>query len=136
MRGRSTAAVAALLLLAACASEHPAPPDCDVDHSFRPLGRKTLPFIEWVKTRPAAAGEECSTRGAMLGEDADRFMEYRRYEVDETASHFRYLGDGLGADCGRRVDNMTEELEFHGDRMREDAHCFWTRVWYSLKLVE
>jgi hypothetical protein len=136
MRGKDLAAVAALLVLAACASEHPAPYDCDVDPGSRPLGRKVIPFIHWVGSRPAATREECSTRGAMLAGDWDRFADYRGYEVDETKAHLRYLGDGLGADCAMRVDNMAEELEFHGDRLREDAHCFFTRAWYALKLIE
>ena len=136
MRRKDLAAVAALLLLAACASEHPAPYDCDVDPSSRPLGRKVIPFIAWVGSRPRATADECSTRSAMLGEDWDRFADYRSHEVDETKANVRYLGDGFGADCGERVDNMAQEFEFHGDRMREDAHCFFTRVWHSLKLIE
>jgi hypothetical protein len=131
-----TTAVAALLLLAACASEHPAPYDCDVDPSIRPLGRKVIPFIAWVESRPAATADECSSRSAMFGEDMDRFMDYRRHEVDETGGNLGYLGNGLGAECGRRVDNMAEEFEIHGDRMREDAHCFWTRAWHALKQIE
>lgn len=136
MSRKPSIAIAALLLVAGCASEHPAPYDCDVDPSIRPLGRKVLPFIDSVEALPATLSDECSTRGAMLGDDMDRFGENLHDESDKTAAHFRYLGNGFGRDCGERVDNMAEELEFHGDRMREDAHCFWARAWHALKMIE
>jgi hypothetical protein len=132
---RSMSIVAALLL-AACASDHPAPIDCDVDCSARPLGRKILPFIAWVKSRPEATQEEFSNRDAMLADDGRRFAARRHDEVDLTSSHLHDIATGIGPEFSDRGALMEQELEFHGDRLREDAHCFFARAWHSLKLLE
>jgi hypothetical protein len=134
-RNRSIA-VAALLLFGGCASDHPMPYDCDVDPSARPLGRKILPFIDWVKHLPAATGDEFSNRDAMLADDARRFAGRRSDEVELTGEHAHDFVANFGPDCADRIAEMERQLEFHGDRMHEDAHCFFARAWHALKMLE
>jgi hypothetical protein len=136
MSRKNAIALAALFLAAGCASDHPDPHDCDVDPSARPLGRKILPFIAWVKSRPAATADEVSNRDAMLADDGVRFMDRRNAEVELTKGHAHDLVAGFGPHCAERSAEVERQLEVHGDRMREDAHCFWTRAWHALKLLE
>lgn len=139
-RARIAARAGAVLLAAAlftgCASEHPAPINCGVDPKTRPLGGKTIPFIHWVGSLPHMTAEEVDERSSMLGEDWHIYT--RRFDDDssDTARHVRNFGRFVANDSSTHGSEMTTFFESQGDRMREDAHCFFARAWHSLKLVE
>jgi hypothetical protein len=138
-RARHAAAAAflgALLPMAGCASEHPAPIDCGVDPSARPLGRKTIPFVEWVGNWPHLAGKEVGDRSGMLADDWNSYAGRVGDDASATGHAFGNFGSFTANDCTTHGSDLTDFFESQGDRMREDAHCFFARAWNSLKLVE
>jgi len=135
---RSLAAVllGALLPLAGCASEHPAPMYCGVDPTARPLGLRIIPFVDWVGSLPQKTAKEFHDRGGMLGDDFHGVGSRFGDDVALTGEHLRGFGPAVANDCSTHGGDMTRFFESQGDRMREDAHCFFARAWNSLKLIE
>ena len=132
----AAALLAALLPLAGCASEHPAPINCGVDPKTRPLGGKTKPFVAWLGQWPHLTAEEVDDRSAMLGDDWDRYADRFGDDSSATGRHVRNCGRFIANDASTHGSDLETFFESQGDRMREDAHCFFARAWHSLKLVE
>jgi hypothetical protein len=133
---RRPALAAALLLLAACASEHPAPINCGVDPKQRPLGARTGPFLDWLGDWPHLAGKEVGDRSAMLGDDWKSYSGRFHDDASATGEHVRNFGSFTANECSTHGTELENFFESQGDRMREDAHCFFARAWHSLKLIE
>ena len=133
---RRPAFAVALLLLAACASEHPAPINCNVDPKQRPLGVRTRAFVEWLGDWPHLTGKEVGDRSAMLGDDWDRYAERFGDDASATGHHVRNFGPFIANECSTHSTELENFFESQGDRMREDAQCFFARAWHSLKLIE
>ncbi|HET6162822.1 MAG TPA: hypothetical protein VFG37_04100 [Planctomycetota bacterium] len=133
---RRPALAAALLLLAACASEHPAPINCGVDPKQRPLGARTGPFLEWLGDWPHLAGKEVGDRSAMLGDDWKSYSGRFHDDASASGEHVRNFGSFTANECSTHGTELENFFESQGDRMREDAHCFFARAWHSLKLIE
>jgi hypothetical protein len=134
--GRRPALAAALLLLAACASEHPAPINCGVDPKQRPLGARTGAFLDWLGSWPHLAGKEVGDRSAMLGDDWKSYSGRFHDDASATGEHVRNFGSFTANECSTHGTELENFFESQGDRMREDAHCFFARAWHSLKLIE
>jgi hypothetical protein len=138
-RGSRSVAVVllgALLPLAGCASDHPAPMNCGVDASARPLGLRTVPFVEWVGSLPKKTSKEFHDRGGMLGDDFHGVGSRFDDDVTLTGEHLHGFGPAVSNDCSTHGGDMADFFESQGDRLREDTHCFFARAWNSLKLVE
>ncbi len=133
---RAGAALLAAALGAGCASEHPAPIDCGVDAKTRPLGGKTIPFLHWVGSWGHLTAEECEDRSAALGDDGKSYAARVGDDASATGHAIRNFGSFVADDSSTHGGELTDFFESQGDRMREDAHCFFARAWHSLKLVE
>ncbi len=127
---------AALLPLAGCASEYPAPINCGVDPRTRPFGERTRAFVAWVSHWPHLTADEVESRSSMLADDFDRYGERFSDDAKETGRHLRNFGPFVANEVETRTGYLETFFESQGDRMREDAHCFFARAWHALKLLE
>ena len=133
---RAAALLVALFPAFGCASEHPAPYNCDVDPRGRPLGGRTIPFLQWVGAWPHLTAEEVDDRSGMLADDWRSYSGRFNDDASATGEHVRNCGRFIANDSSTHGSEMTTFFESQGDRMREDAHCFFARAWNSLKLIE
>ena len=91
---------------------------------------------EWgrVKALPDTFVNEWDDRTGRVGDGVGRLFAGRGREWDETSDHVAGFGPWLGDEFGgSRVDQFWGFFERQGDRAENDACCFFTRAWHSIK---
>lgn len=131
---RSRIVFAALVpALAACASD---PRECGTGLDRPLFGSAAAETRQRLERAPAEFGADWDDRSRRVSDSIDRLFAGRSREWDQTAANVGGLGPWLGDECvDDRPPRLFGFLSRQGQRALDDAACFPTRAWHSIKLA-
>ena len=122
----------AIALLAGCACETV---HCGVDPDEPRFGDGTRHFLRQVGQIPEWVAEDVELRGERLGEYGSTFWEGRLREARTTGALIADTGPAIARDFDYHGGMLVDWFDRQGDRLNEDACCFFPRAWHRIKLA-
>ncbi|MBM4016167.1 MAG: hypothetical protein FJ293_14555 [Planctomycetes bacterium] len=119
--------------LAACASD---PGECGAGLDQPEFGSAAAETWQRLERVPAAVGADWDDRSGRLSASIDRLFAGRGREWDRTAENVGSLGPWLGDELADdRPPRLFGFFSRQGERASQDAACFPSRAWHSIKLA-
>ena len=100
------------------------------------FGEALSEFLAEFSELPDETASEWNDRAARVGDSFDRLFSARGREWDLTSARVAALPSRLGDECvDDRPPRLFSFLGRQGQRVVDDACCFPTRAWHSIKLA-